>query len=137
MKRLSVCVIVTTLVLWALASAGDQLVKAPPKSEPAKATTVKIVKMKATGKVVDITDTTLKIERTIKGSVETVELLLEKPLTKFTVGDKVMVGYISQDEKNIVTRIVKQGPKPIKKIVQPKEKTEPNIPPTEELVPAK
>ncbi len=137
MKRLSICVIVTTLILWALASAGDQAVKVPPKSEPAKAATVKIVKMKATGKILDITDTTLKIERTIKGSVETVELLLEKPLTKFMVGDKVTVWYISQDEKNIVTRIVKQRPKPIKKIVQPKEKTEPNIPPTEESVPAK
>lgn len=137
MKRLSICVIVTALFLWALVSAGDQAVKAPPTSEPAKATTVKIVKMKATGKILDITDTTLKIERTIKGSVETVELLLEKPLTKFTAGDKVMVWYISQDEKNIVTRIVKQRPKPIKKIVQPKEKTEPNIPPTVESVPAK
>ncbi len=137
MKRLSVCIIVITLVLWTLASAGDQVVKVPLKSEPAKATTVKVVKMKATGKIVDITDSTLKIERTIKGSVETVEFLLEKPLTKFTVGEKVMVWYISQDEKNIVTRITKQGPKPIKKIVQPKEKAEPNIPPTEESVPAK
>lgn len=137
MKRLSLCIIVTTLVLWAFASAGDQAVKVPPKSDPAKAAIVKVVKMKATGKIVDITDTTLKIERTIKGSIETVEFLLEKPLTKFTVGDKVMVWYISQDEKNIVTRITKQGPKPIKKIVQTKEKPEPNIPPTEESVPTK
>jgi len=137
MTRMTAWIIALAFVFCALAFAGDQATKVTPKSEPAKATTIKVVKMKATGKVVNVTDTSLKIERSIKGSVETVEFALEKPLTTFKVGDKVMVWYITQDEKNILTKITKQGPKPIKKIVQPKENTEPSIPPIEESVPAK
>ncbi len=137
MKRLSVGMIVIAFVFGALAFAAEQGVKTPSKVEPAKAAAIKIVKMKATGRVVEVTDTSLKIERTAKGTVEPFEFALEKPLTKIKVGDKVSITYILKDEKNVITRITKQGPKLIKKIAPPKEKAEPKLPSPEGSLPAK
>jgi hypothetical protein len=129
MKRMAVWIIGVAFFFCALAFAGDQAAKGTPGSEPAKATSIKVVKMKVTGKVVDVTDTMLKIELTIKGRVETVEFALEKPLTKIKVGDKIIINYIIKDEKKVATEITKRGPKLIKKIVQPKEEKEPNTVP--------
>jgi hypothetical protein len=137
MKRVTVWIIAAAFAFSALTFAGDQVVKVRPKPEPAKVTTEKVVGMKATGKVVDVTDTSLKIERTVKGAVEPFEFALEKPLTKIKVGDKVIITYIIKDEKNVITRITKQGPKLIKKIVPPKEKMEPDILSTEVPAPVK
>jgi len=121
-----------------IAFAGDQTAPGVPESEKAKATSIKIVKMKKTGKVVEVTDTMLKIERTVKGTVETFEFALEKPITKFKVGDKVVVRYITKDEKNVLKEITLQRrAKPLKKIVQPGEKAEPGIPPVKGSAPVK
>jgi hypothetical protein len=137
MKRETVWIIGLAFLFCALAFAGDQAVKGTPRSEPAKATAIKVVKMKVTGKVIDVTDTMLKIEHTIKGSVETIEFALEKHLTNIKVGDKIIISYIIKDEKKVATKITIRGPKLIKKSLQPKEEKEPNIPPVEESVPAK
>ncbi len=137
MKRLSVGMIVIAFVFGAAAFAAEQGVKVPSKVEPAKATAIKIVKMKATGRVVEVTDTSLKIERTVKGTVEPFEFALEKQLTKIKVGDKVMITYILKDEKNVITRITKQGPKLISNGASLKEKREPRLPAPEGPVPAK
>jgi ribosomal protein S1 len=126
MKKLAVWIIGSAF-LFCTAYAADQTVTGTSKSEPVKTTSIKVVKMKATGKVVDITDTTLKIERSIKGSVEIVEFALEKPITKFKAGDKVEVRYITKDEKNVLKEISpKRRPKITKKTVQPKEEAGPN-----------
>jgi len=140
MKRVTVGIIAIAFIFCALAFAGDQVIKVTPKSEPAKAAaaaSVKVVKMKATGKVVEVTDTMLRIERTVKGTVEPFEFALEKPLTKIKVGDKVIITYMIKDEKNVITRITKQNPRLRKKIVEPKEKSEPNMLPLPGSVPAK
>jgi len=137
MKRLAVWIISLAFLFCTLAFAADQTATGTSRSEPAKATSIKVVKMKATGKVVDITDTLLKIERTIKGSVETVEFALEKPLTKIKIGDKIIITYIIKDEKYVATKISKQKSRFTKKIIQPKGKTDSNIPSGEGTVPAK
>jgi hypothetical protein len=138
MKKLAVWIIGSAFLFCTLAYAADQTATGTSRSEPAKASSIKVVKMKATGKVVDITDTTLKIERSIKGSVEIVEFALEKPITKFKAGDKVEVRYITKDEKNVLKEISpKRRPKITKKTVQPKEETGSNSQPTKGMAPVK
>ena len=82
------------------------------KAEPAKAEkkeVKKVVKKKAEkktdGKVVEISDKTLKIERTLKGKVETMEFFLEKPFANITVGDKLKVSYIEKNGQNVLLRV--------------------------------
>jgi hypothetical protein len=87
------------------------------KAEPAKAekkevkkdVKKKVVKKKAEkktdGKVVEISDKTLKIERTLKGKVETMEFSLEKPFANITVGDKLKVSYIEKNGQNVLLRV--------------------------------
>jgi len=138
MTRMAVWIIGIALLVCAVAFAGDQPTTGIPESITGKTTSIKIVKMKATGRVVDVTDTMLKIERSVKGAVETFEFALEKPITKFNVGDKVVVRYIIKDGKNVLKEITLQRrPKPFKKIVQPRENSEPNIPLGKGSAPAK
>ena len=83
------------------------------KAEPAAAMPAKAMeketKMSATGKVTEISDTMLKIERTVKGKAETMELTLEKADPKIKVGDKVEVSYVTKDGKNVVAKVTKKG----------------------------
>jgi len=138
MKRMAVWIIGLAFFFCTIAFAGDQTAPGVHESEQVKASSIKVVKLKTTGKVVEITDTMLKIERTVKGTVETFEFVLEKPITKFKVGHKVIVRYITKDEKNVLKEITLQGrAKPLRKIVQPGEKAEPGVPPGKGSVPAK
>lgn len=74
---------------------------APPKAPPRE------TRMRATGKVIDISSTAMKIERNVKGTVETMDFSLVKPLDKIKVGDEVGVSYIAKDNQNIAKRISK------------------------------
>jgi hypothetical protein len=76
----------------------------------------RITRMALTGKVMDITDSTIRIERTVKGNTEMMELDLEKPEQNIKSGDKVRVHYVEKDGKHVVTRItrvIKQSKTPI------------------------
>ena len=63
--------------------------------------------MALTGRVIDITDSTILIERTLKGNTEMMELDLEKPEQDIKNGDKVRVHYVEKDGKHVVTRITR------------------------------
>ena len=63
--------------------------------------------MHATGKVIEISDESVKIERTVKGDVETMEFALEKPVKNIIVNDSVKIDYIEKDGKLIVSRVAK------------------------------
>ena len=80
------------------------------KAEPAAAAkeAAKETKMSATGKVTEISDTMLKIERTVKGKAETMEFTLEKACPKIAAGDKVGVSYVTKDGKNVATKVTKK-----------------------------
>ena len=80
--------------------------KAEPVAKAAKKT-----KMTATGKVMEISDTMLKIERTVKGKMETMEIVLEKAHPKIKVGDKVKVTYMTKDDKNVAVKVVSKAAK--------------------------
>ena len=77
------------------------------KGDPVKTNIVKAAKMHATGKVVEISDESVKIERTVKGDVETMEFDLEKPVKNIIVGDSVKIAYMENDGKLIASRVAK------------------------------
>jgi hypothetical protein len=77
------------------------------KADSVKTNIVKAAKMHATGKVVDISDESVKIERTVKGDVETMEFALEKPIKNINVNDFVKIAYVEKDGKLVAARVVK------------------------------
>lgn len=97
-------------------------IKPAPKKTPPRET-----RMRATGKVIEISPEAIKIERNVKGTVETMDFPLVKPLDKIKVGDEVGVSYITKDNQNIAKRISKVT----KKKVTPPKGTKPavNVPP--------
>jgi hypothetical protein len=84
----------------------------PAKPAPAKPLP-RETRMRATGIIKEMTGDTLRIERTV--TAELMEFLLEKPLDKINVGDKVNISYIKKEEKNIAKRVSKDLPK--KKVI--------------------
>jgi len=93
--------------------------KAEPAAMPAKAME-KETKMSATGKVTEISDTMLKIERTVKGKAETMELALEKASPEIAAGDEVKISYVTKDGKNITVKVTKITKKVTKKLAKQK-----------------
>jgi hypothetical protein len=91
----------------------------PVKADPVKTNIVKAAKMHATGKVTEISDTSIKIERTVKGDVETMEFVLEKPVKNIIVNDSVKIAYTENDGKLIASRVAKVTLK--KKEIKPAE----------------
>ena len=87
-------------------------IKPAPKKTPPRET-----RMRATGKVIEISPEAIKIERNVKGTVETMGFSLVKPLDKIKVGDEVGVSYITKDNQNIAKRISKVTKK---KVIPPK-----------------
>jgi hypothetical protein len=77
------------------------------KADPVKTNIVKAAKMHATGKVVDISDEAVKIERTVKGDVETMEFALEKPAKNINVNDSVKIDYMEKEGKLVASRVAK------------------------------
>jgi len=115
MKRLLVFVVGLSFLFCASAFAVDQPVPAA-KPEPAKAAVVKVAKMQATGKVLEVTDVLLKIEKMVKGKAETKEFVLEKPVAKIKAGDKVTVVYVEKEGKMVAMKVAKAkaAKKPVK-----------------------
>jgi len=91
----------------------------PVKADPVKTNIVKAAKMHATGKVTEISDTSIKIERTVKGDVETMGFDLDKHAANIGVNDIVKIAYIEKDGKLIASRVAKVTFK--KKEIKPAE----------------
>lgn len=112
MKRLMVFFVAVSFLFCASAFAVEEPAAGPAKAEPAAvAPAAKETKMSATGKVMEISDTMLKIERTVKGKVETMEFALEKACPKIKVGDEVKVSYVTKDDKNVALKVAKRPAK--------------------------
>jgi hypothetical protein len=75
--------------------------------------------MHATGKVTEISDESIKIERIVKGDAETMEFALEKPVKNIIVSDSVKIDYMEKDGKLIASRVAKVTFK--KKEIKPAE----------------
>ena len=76
-----------------------------------KVSPVRIAKMNATGKVIEISDKAIKIERTVKNNVETMEFVLDKPAENIAVNDAVKIAYVEKDGNLLASRVAKIIPK--------------------------
>ena len=104
-------------LLSALAFAAEKPISNTIKTDAIKTNTLKAARMNATGKVIDISDEAIKIERTIRGNVEAMQFALENPTENIAVNDTVKIAYINQDGKLVATRVAKVDTK--KKEVKP------------------
>jgi hypothetical protein len=118
MKKALWYIVGTVFLLSTLAFAADKAVS-PAKAVPVKTNIVKAAKMHATGKVIEISDESIKIERTVKGDVETMEFALEKPVKNIIVSDSVKIDYLEKDGKLTASRVAKVTFK--KKEIKPAE----------------
>lgn len=96
MKKVLSCIIGMVFLLSATAFAVE-------KATPA----VKAAKMHATGKVIEISNEFIKIERTLKGDMESMEFSLDKPAVNVSVNDSVKIEYIEKDGKLVASNVVK------------------------------
>lgn len=77
------------------------------KAQPVKTNIVKAAKMHATGKVIEIYYESIKIERTLKGDVESMEFTLEKPVADIGENDSVKIEYVEKDGKLVASKVTK------------------------------
>ena len=78
----------------------------PAKVDSSKAPAVRTAKRTRVtfiGVVRGLSDTTILVERAVKGKVELIEFVLDKPTDKIDIGDKVRVSYLKKEGKNIAT----------------------------------
>jgi hypothetical protein len=94
-----------------------------PINDPARTIHHRVAKIAATGKVAEITDTTIRIERTVKGNMEVMDFDLEKPAQGIKSGDKIRIHYIEKDGKRVVTKVTKID----KKLEAPSVRKEGNV----------
>ena len=112
MKKALWYIIGAVFLLSTLAFAFDKPAS-PVKAAPVKTNIVKAAKMHATGKVIEISDESVKIERTVKGDVETMEFAFEKPVKNIIVNDSIKIDYVEKDGKLIASRVAKVNAKKI------------------------
>jgi hypothetical protein len=111
MKKALVYFIGAAFLISAIAFAADKPASTAAAADPVKVSPVRIAKMNATGKVVEITDKTIKIERTVKNNVETMQFVLDKPLENIAVNDAVKIAYIEKNGNLLASRVAKINPK--------------------------
>jgi hypothetical protein len=117
MKRFLALAAVLILIGFTLAIAAEKPTVAPPLPP-------RIPEMSTAGKVLEVSDSILKIERTLKGKVEIMVFILEKPFSSLAAGDQIKVSYLEKDGRNVLIRVAPAQKtavrKPIKKEL-PKE----------------
>ncbi len=86
------------MICFTLAFAAEKTAPAPPLPP-------RVTEMSTAGKVLEVSDKVLKIERTLKGKAETMEFSLEKSFTDIKVGDQIKVSYLEKDGRNILIRV--------------------------------
>ena len=111
MKKTLVCMTGVICLLAAISFAADKPETNSNQSAVLKTTNVKTAKMNARGKVVEISDTAIKIARSIKGNVEIMEFALENPVKDIAVNDSVKIDYSVKDGKLTAARVAKLGAK--------------------------
>jgi hypothetical protein len=111
MKKAMVCIIGVTFLIITLAFAADEPSSGTVKAVVEKSVRSKPAKMNARGKVVEISDQSIKIVRTVKGEAEMMEFILEKPAENIIINDLVHIAYMERDGKLMVSNVAKVVPK--------------------------
>jgi len=109
MKKILVCLTGVICLLAAITFAAEKSATDANQSSAVKPVSVKTAKMNARGKVVEISDRAIKIERSIKGNVEIMEFALDAPAAGVAVNDSVKIAYSVKDGKLTASRVVKLG----------------------------
>lgn len=118
MKRFLIAAAVLVFLCFALVFAAETppAVPLPPSRVP---------DMSTAGKVIVVSNTEMRLERTLKGKVETMVFLLENPFPAVKAGDQIKVSYRERDGRNILIRAIpinkKAADKP-KKVTSKNEK---------------
>ena len=94
------------ILLSSLTSAADKPVS-PVMVGPVNTKVVKLAKMHATGKVIEISDKSIKIEREVKGYIANMEFVLDQPAANIRINDFIKVDYMENDCKLVASRIAK------------------------------
>jgi hypothetical protein len=128
MKRFIVFVVGLAFASGALAFNTDKPPIVPSSTQPAKTAPIKARKetrVSFTGIVKEISDTTVMVERSVKGNVETMEFALDKPVQDIKAGDKVKVSYVKKEGKNIAMKVAPVVAKRIMKKAAPSKEIKP------------
>jgi len=107
MKKILVCITGILCLMAALAFAAERPVAESNQRAILKATMQKAPKMNARGKVVEISSSSIRIERRIKGYIEVMEFALENPVQDIAVNDSVTIDYSIKDGKMTASRVAK------------------------------
>ena len=99
MKRFLVIAAALIGIAFTLALAAENPTPNPPSVTP------RVPEMSTAGKVLEVSDKVLKMERTLKGKTETMDFSLDKPFTDIAVGDQIKVDYLEKDGRNILIRV--------------------------------
>jgi len=111
MKRFLTLAAILMLLCFTLVFAAEK-----PRSAPSLPP--RIPEMSTAGTVLEISGTSLKIERTLKGKAETMEFILEKPFPDVAAGDPVKVSYLEKNGRNVLIRVAPAQKTAVKKAVK-------------------
>ena len=111
MKRFMTLAAVLIFIGFTLAFAAEKPMSAPPLPP-------RIPEMSTAGKVLEISDTILKIERTLKGKAEIMEFILEKPFPNIAAGDQIKVSYLEKEGRNVLIRVAPAQKTAVRKAVK-------------------
>ena len=116
------------VIAAALIGIAFTLALAAENPTPNPSLTPRVPEMSTAGKVLEVSDKVLKMERTLKGKTETMDFSLDKPFTDIAVGDQIKVDYLERDGRNILIRVA-----PAKKtaVQKPKKTATKTASPTE------
>jgi uncharacterized ParB-like nuclease family protein len=116
------------VIAAALIGIAFTLALAAENPMPKPSVTPRVPEMSTAGKVLEVSDKVLKMERTLKGKTETMDFSLDKPFTDISVGDQIKVDYLEKDGRNMLIRVA-----PAKKtaVQKPKKTATKALSPTE------
>jgi len=110
MKRLTVVLVAGASVVFLIAIFAVEIYfTVSTKVDSSKAfaaKTAKRTKVTFIGVVKGLSDTTILVERAVKGKVELIEFVLDEPMEKIEVGDKVKISFIKNEGKYIAVKVM-------------------------------
>jgi len=99
--------VISSVFLFAVLAFADDKQSTSPAAGPPKAAPARIAKMNVMGKVIGISEKSVKIERKVKDKIELMEFSLEKPVENIAVNDEVKIAYLEKEGSLLAVRVAK------------------------------
>lgn len=110
MRKLIFTVIAAVLFCGFAALAAEKTPMArDTKQEYGKPETIRAAKMNAAGKVLEVSDNAITIERSARNTTQIMTFVLDKQVKNISVGDFVLVAYVMKNNKLVAVRVTKSG----------------------------